>query len=110
METTVWLISLDRPEKKESGSVDGCRRKNHYAAHFMEKTREKEEWMGAGVATRLISWNRPESNVEGCRRSYAAHVMERPESSGEGCRRIETTVRLISWKRPERKESVGVQA
>ncbi len=105
-ETTVWLISWDRPERKENGRLDGSRRRNHYAAHFM---------------------NKPESNVEGCRRGYAAHFMERPESSGEGCRRrnhcaahfmekirekgewmgagVETTMRLISWKRPERRES-----
>jgi hypothetical protein len=29
--------------------VDGSRRRNHCAAHFMEKTREKGEWTGAGV-------------------------------------------------------------
>ncbi len=58
VETIVWLILGQSIERKESGSVGGSKHKNQYAAHCMEKkTREKEEWMGAGVETsmRLIS-------------------------------------------------------
>ncbi len=70
VEITVWFISWKRPERKESGSVDGSKYSNHLCGSFHGKDqREGRVDGGAGIDTmRPIS---RKGIVKGCRRNSA---------------------------------------